>query len=90
MLKTKFFILLIFVIQAKTQEMDVYQNKFYLHQGDTLPYRIMYRLISTKAKNIHYCCFFMMPVNGAGITKNSLFMAQASLRTLRTGRISPP
>ena len=35
-------ILLIFSISAKAQDMDIYQKKLYLNQGDTLPYRIMY------------------------------------------------
>ena len=35
-------LLLIFSISAQAQDMDVYQKKLYLNQGDTLPYRIMY------------------------------------------------
>jgi predicted peptidase len=48
MLKLKAFILLIMTIQAeaqhtdKAQDMDIYQKKIHLFQGDTLPYRIMY------------------------------------------------
>jgi predicted peptidase len=34
--------MLIFSISAQAQDMDVYQKKLYLNQGDTLPYRIMY------------------------------------------------
>ena len=35
-------LLLIFSISAQAQDMDVFQKKLYLNQGDTLPYRIMY------------------------------------------------
>jgi predicted peptidase len=38
----RIFLLLIFSISAQAQDMDIYQKKLYLNQGDTLPYRIMY------------------------------------------------
>jgi predicted peptidase len=36
------FLLLIFSVSVRAQDMNVYQKKLYQNQGDTLPYRIMY------------------------------------------------